>query len=148
MTRARKPVGRITFVGAGPGDPELLTTRAVRALETAEIVIAASDVPAAVTSLAPVPVTPPAVSVADTAKALLTEARNGCAVVRVVAGDPFTDELAVKEALAIAKTAVPFEVVPGVPTGLGTAAYAGVPAGALFTGAQVDDVHAADYDAL
>jgi uroporphyrinogen III methyltransferase/synthase len=148
MTRARKSVGRITFLGAGPGDPELLTTRALAALAGAEVVVADAGVPATITGLAPVAVTPPTAVPADTAKNLVTEARNGAAVVRVVAGDPFTDEPAIKEALAVGKTAVPFEVVPGVPLGLGTAAYAGVPAGGLYTSAAIDDVHNADYDAL
>ena len=52
-------------------------------------------------------------------------------MVRLVGGDPFSDDGAVKEALAVARTVVPFEVVPGVPIELGTAAYAGVPAGSV-----------------
>jgi uroporphyrinogen III methyltransferase / synthase len=148
MTRVRKSVGRITFLGAGPGDPELLTARAVKALESAEVVLAGADIPPAVLALATVPASAPSSNAADTSKTLLTEARNGAAVVRVFAGDPFTDEAAIKEAVAVAKTAVPFEIVPGVTTALGTAAYAGVPAGGLYTAAQVDDVLTADWDAL
>ncbi|MGN6606441.1 MAG: SAM-dependent methyltransferase, partial [Jatrophihabitans sp.] len=48
MTRARKTVGRITFLGAGPGDPELLTTRAVAALGSADVVVADPGVPQAI----------------------------------------------------------------------------------------------------
>src|SRR4051794_3639883 len=104
MTRARKPVGRITFVGAGPGDPGLLTAHAAEAIRTAEVLVADSGVPGSITALAPVPVQAPETSPADTAKALLAEARAGQHVVRVVTGDPFADDGAVKEALAVAKT--------------------------------------------
>ena len=45
MTRARKTVGRITFVGTGPGDPGLLTTRAADAIRSAEVVVADAAVP-------------------------------------------------------------------------------------------------------
>jgi len=147
-TRARKSIGRITFVGAGPGDPELMAARAVSALASAEVVIADADVPATITGLAPVEVTLPSSSAADTAKTLVTEAKNGLAVVRVVSGDPFTNDEAVKEAIAVARTVVPFDVVPGVPVGLGTATYAGVPAGALHTSADIADVHTADFESL
>ena len=49
----------------------------------------------------------------------LAAARAGLQVVRLVDGDPFSDDGAVKEALAVARTAIPFEVVPGVPIELG-----------------------------
>ena len=148
MTRARKTVGRITFVGAGPGDPGLLTTRAADAIRAAEVVVADAAVPAAVTQLASVEVRPAERAAADTAKALLADARAGHHVVRLVAGDPFTDEDAVKEALAVARTTVPFDVVPGISLGAGTATYAGVPIGTVRTEADVRDVHSADFDAL
>jgi uroporphyrinogen III methyltransferase/synthase len=150
MTRARKIVGRIAFVGSGPGDPGLLTTHAAELLRTAEVVVADPHVPADVTSLASgsAEVRTAESAPADTAKALLADARAGKHVVRLVAGDPFTDDAAVKEALAVAKTVVPFEVVPGVPLGPSTAAYAGVPVGATYTEAEIRDVLAADYETL
>ena len=52
MTRARKNVGRITFVGAGPGDPGLLAVAATQALAAAQIVYADHEVPSAITELA------------------------------------------------------------------------------------------------
>ena len=52
MTRARRTVGRIAFVGAGPGDPGLLTMRAAQALAAASVVVTDPDVPADVTALA------------------------------------------------------------------------------------------------
>jgi uroporphyrinogen III methyltransferase/synthase len=148
MTRVRKIVGRITFVGSGPGDPGLLTTHANSAIRDAAIVVADAAVPAAVTALATGEVRAVGATPAETAKAMLTEARNGHPVVRLVAGDPFADDAVVKEALAIAKTVIPFDVVPGIPLGPGTAAYAGVPVGATRTVADLHDVEAADYEAL
>ena len=59
-----------------------------------------------------------------------------------------TDEGAIKEALAVAKTVVPFDIVPGVPIGVGTAAYAGVPVGPVRTEADIADVAMTDFDAL
>jgi uroporphyrinogen III methyltransferase/synthase len=95
-----------------------------------------------------VPVRYPESVPAETAKGLLAEARTGQHVVRIVCGDPFADDAAVKEALAVAKTVVPFSVVPGIALGVGTAAYAGVPIGPVRTEADVRDVHSADFDAL
>jgi uroporphyrinogen III methyltransferase/synthase len=148
MTRVRKIVGRITFVGSGPGDPGLLTAAAIEAVATADVVVADSGVPAAVTALATGEVRPAESTPADTAKAVLAEARNGLIVVRLICGDPFTDDDAVKEALVVARTVVPFDVVPGLGLGTGTAAYAGVPIGSVRTEADLRDVERADYEAL
>ena len=148
MTRVRKIVGRITFVGSGPGDPGLLTTSATEAIRDAEILFADAAVPAAITALASVEVRPAESSAAETAKALLAEARAGHCVVRVVCGDPFVDDDAVKEALAVAKTVVPFDVIPGISLGAGTTAYAGLPAGSVRTEADLRDVDNVDYEAL
>jgi uroporphyrinogen III methyltransferase/synthase len=148
MTRARKIVGRITFVGSGPGDPGLLTRHATDAIAAADVVVADAAVSPSITSLASVDVQPAQATAADTAKALLAEARAGHSVVRLVAGDPFLDDEAVREALAVAKTVVPFDVVPGIPLGAGTASYAGVPVGSIRTEAELTDVETADYEAL
>jgi uroporphyrinogen III methyltransferase/synthase len=147
-TRARKNVGRISFLGAGPGDPGLLTVHALEALRSAEVLIADRDVPEAITSLSPAEVRRPEPVPADTAKVLATEARNGLRVVRVVAGDPFAHDGVVKEALAVGKTVVPFDVVPGVPVGTGAATYAGVPVGSAYTAADLREMHLADFPAL
>jgi uroporphyrinogen III methyltransferase/synthase len=69
-------------------------------------------------------------------------------VTRLVVGDPFADDDVVKEALAVAKTVVPFDVVPGIALGVGTASYAGLPVGALRTEADLTDVESADYEGL
>jgi uroporphyrinogen III methyltransferase / synthase len=138
MTRARKAVGHITFVGAGPGDPGLLTVRAAGTLRSAHLVVVDPDVPAAVTALAgPSAEVRPAVGEpAEVAKTLVAEARAGHGVVRLVAGDPLSADAVVKEASAVARTSVPFDVVPGVPTAIGVPAYAGVPLGSAHATAD------------
>ena len=148
MTRARKLVGRITFVGAGPGDPGLLAVSAVDALKAAEVVFADLAVPAAITALASATVRPAEGAPADVVKLLLAEARNGLNVVRLVAGDVLTDDAVVKEALAIARTVVPFDMVPGISIGSGTATYAGVPLGAVHTEADLSDGAPVDFEGL
>jgi uroporphyrinogen III methyltransferase/synthase len=148
MTRARKIAGPVTFVGAGPGDPGLLTANAAQAIASAAIVVADPAVPGAILTLAVGTVRPAESTPAETVKGVLADARAGEHVVRLVAGDPFTDDDVVREVLAVAKTVVPFAVVPGVPLGIGTAAYAGVPLGGLRVEADLRDAGTADYDAL
>jgi uroporphyrinogen III methyltransferase/synthase len=148
MTRARKVLGRVTFVGAGPGDPGLLAAHAVEVMRTADLLVADPGVDAAVLALAEAEVRPAAATPAETAKLVLAEARAGRTVARVVAGDPFADESAVKEALAISRTSVPFAIVPGVAVGAGAASYAGVPYGPIHTEAAVSAGQVVDWEAL
>ena len=148
MTRARKAIGRVTFVGAGPGDPGLIAVHGVDALSKAELVIVDEGVNPAITELATGEVRPAESTPADTAKLALTEARNGLDVVRLVAGDPFADEATVKQALAIAKTSVPLIVVPGVSMGSGAATYAGVAYGHVRTSADLTLTEDVDLEAL
>lgn len=141
MTRARKTTGRITFVGAGPGDPGLLTVRATEALRSAELVLVDPDVPvelpaAAGTSAEVRPAIGDPVAVAAT---LVAEARSGSAVVRLVAGDPLSTDAVVREAVGVATAGVPFDVVPGVPVATGVPAYAGVPVGSAHTAVDAHD---------
>jgi uroporphyrinogen III methyltransferase / synthase len=135
MTRSRKQTGRIVFVGAGPGDPELLTVRASAALATADLVLADPDVSGAfldaVRAQQPeLELTTVTGEPAEVARTGVTAAKNGSTVVRLVAGDPFTTDAVVKEALAVTRTSVPFDVVPGVAVGTAVPAYAGVAIGA------------------
>ena len=154
MTRTRKSVGRISFVGAGPGDPSLLTRRAFAALTSADHVVYDRDVPTALldavkadaepdTQFSPAEGTP-----GDAAKVLLSAARSGLRAVRLVDGDPFAVDAVVKEVQSVARTNVAFEVVPGVGHAAGVATYAGVPLSGVRVTADVDDVHALDFDAL
>jgi uroporphyrinogen III methyltransferase/synthase len=142
MTRSRKQTGRVVFVGAGPGDPELLTGRATAALAAADLVLTDPEVPASL--LEAVREQHPAVELgtvsgepAEAARTAVTAAKNGSTVVRLVAGDPFTTDAVVKEALAVTRTSVPFDVVPGVAVGTAVPAYAGVAIGASSIQADV-----------
>lgn len=115
----------VVFVGAGPGDPGLLTQRALQALSEADIVLLerADLVPADLVAHAEVTVQP----VDGGARPLLEAASTAARVVRVLAGDPWVDSAGVAEATACARAGVTFEVVPGVPVATAVAAYAGVP---------------------
>jgi uroporphyrinogen III methyltransferase/synthase len=148
MNRARKPLGRITFVGAGPGDPGLLAAHAAEAIRTADLVVSDAAVAPAIVALATGEVRHSEATPAETAKVLGAEARNGHVVVRLVSGDPFADEAAIKEALAVARTTVPFSVVPGVAAGVGAATYAGVPYGPIRTEAELISLATTDVEAL
>jgi uroporphyrinogen III methyltransferase/synthase len=154
MTRTRKSTGHISFVGAGPGDPGLLTRRAYDALGAVDQVVYDRGVPdtllAAIRELAPeeAQFTPAEGAPGDVAKVLLSAARSGLHAVHLVAGDPFGHDAVVKEVQAVARTAVPFEVVPGIAQAAGVAAYAGVPLTGVRTSADVDDVSTVDFDAL
>src|SRR4051794_41929820 len=136
MTRktAGAPAGKVVFVGAGPGDPGMLTARATEAIAAAGVVLADPEVSAAVQDVvretAPqAELTTTSGEPADVAKAAVAAAKGGAAVVRLVAGDPFTSEAAVKELLAVGRTSVPFDVVPGVAGGTAVPAFAGVALG-------------------
>ncbi|MFX4295302.1 uroporphyrinogen-III synthase [Streptomyces bohaiensis] len=130
--------GHVTFLGAGPGDPGLLTLRAVEALAQADVLIADPPVYEVVrahiragadTPLQPVedePASGPQ-RADDGADLVMGAARGGKRVVRAVAGDPGLDADATGEMLACAREGITFEVVPGVAEATGVAAYAGVP---------------------
>jgi uroporphyrin-III C-methyltransferase/precorrin-2 dehydrogenase/sirohydrochlorin ferrochelatase len=127
--------GFVSLVGAGPGDPELLTRRAERRLAEADLVLYDALVPLAVLDLAPhaqrfhVGKRCARRSMAqDTINRLMVRAaRRGRRVVRLKAGDPFVFGRGGEEALALAAAGVPFEVVPGVSSALAAPALAHIP---------------------
>ncbi|MGI9092848.1 MAG: uroporphyrinogen-III synthase [Mycobacteriales bacterium] len=137
MTRARKPTGRITFVGAGPGDPGLLTVHAAAALETAVVVVADPGLPRAILDRAGGEIATAEGGPAAIAKALVAHARAGHDVVRLVSGDPMTTDAVVKECQAVARTSLSWRVVPGVVSDTAVPAYAGVAAGSSRTAIDV-----------
>lgn len=132
--------GHVTFLGAGPGDPGLLTLRAVEALASADVLVAEPDVLGVVRCHARAGVSTPELTVVDVqstavgvpvlrdaANLVMEAAKGGRRVVRAVAGDPDLDGNAGAEMLACAAAGIPFEVVPGVANVVGVPAYAGVP---------------------
>jgi uroporphyrinogen III methyltransferase / synthase len=131
--------GTVVFVGAGPGDPGMLTARATAALARAGLVIVDPEVSPAVQEAVAeshpgLETTPAEGEPADVAKAAVAAAKNGTVVVRLVAGDPYTDDAVVKEVLAVGRTSVPFDVVPGVAPMTAVPAFAGVaPGGSVVT---------------
>jgi uroporphyrinogen III methyltransferase/synthase len=145
MTRFRKTsgtAGRVVFVGAGPGDPGMLTARAGAALAEASLVLVDPDVSPAVQDAVreahPATELSPAVGEpAEVAKTAVAAAKNGAVVVRLVAGDPYTADAVVKEVLAVGRTSVPFDVVPGVATATAVPAYAGVALGSTAVTADL-----------
>lgn len=155
--------GRILFVGSGPGNPDLLTVRAQQVLVNATSAYVDPDVPsgviaviggahaadepaptragrkAAAENAAEVPdvVRPALGDPTQVAKALVAEAKTGVNVVRVVAGDPMSSDAVLAEVTAVARTSVPFEVLPGIPAASAVPTFAGMPLGSGHTVADV-----------
>ena len=125
----------VFLVGAGPGDPELLTLKAARILATAEVVLHDRLVPEDILALAP-----PTAERIDVGKRpggshvqgvindlLVTLGRSGRTIVRLKGGDPYLFGRGGEEVDALAAAGVPYEVVPGVSSAIAGPAAAGVP---------------------
>ncbi len=140
------PRGWVSFVGSGPGDPDLLTVRAADLLRAADVVVTeAPEHEPMVRSLLGLPAeaTPDEkgpvfvdggfgedgqpLTHAARAKVVVREAKRGEAVVRLMAGDPFLHASGPEEAQACVKAGVAFEIVPGVSAALAVPTYAGIP---------------------
>ncbi len=129
----RKHVCHVYFVGAGPGDPDLLTVKALRLLQSAEVILHDDLVPQAILDLAP------AAEVVNVGKRcgiknitqeeinelMIDHARAGRKVVRLKSGDPLIFGRAAEEITALAAADVPFEVVPGITAAFAAAAAVG-----------------------
>ena len=139
-TRARKPAGSVALVGAGAGDPGLLTLRAAELLAGADLVVADLRCPEPVIALAG-----PGAEVLRTepgdaqGTVLVAASREGRHVVRLLPGDPFLYEEGAKEADAVTRAHQRLEVVPGVPAAVAVPGYAGIPVGLPRTVARVHD---------
>src|SRR6187549_901733 len=125
----------VYIIGAGPGDPGLITVRGMQCLKSADVVLhdhwvhprllryARADAEVIdVGASAPQPMAQQAISYL-----IAEKAREGKLVARLKWGDPFVFDRGGEEALFLHEQGVPFEVVPGIPAGIGVPAYAGVP---------------------
>ncbi len=130
------PAGMVWLVGAGPGDPGLLTLHAVHALGRAEVVVHDSLVNPAVFDHCPAGCLRidsgkrggrPSPQQTDISARLIALAREGRRVVRLKGGDPFIFGRGSEEVLALIRRGVPVRVTPGVSAGYGGLAYAGLP---------------------
>jgi uroporphyrinogen III methyltransferase/synthase len=128
-------VGKVYLVGSGPGDPELITLRGLRLIETADVVLYDNLAPAPLLSRAPAAAVKLYVGKKRARHAYTQEqintllvdyARQGKRVVRLKGGDPYLFGRGGEEAQALRRAGVSFEVVPGVTSALGLAAYAGI----------------------
>ncbi len=128
--------GWVWLVGAGPGDPGLLTLHAVNALRQADVVIYDALVNDSILDLAPVNATreyagkrggKPSPKQRDISLRLVDLAHEGKRVCRLKGGDPFVFGRGGEEALTLVENAVPFRVIPGISAGIGGLAYAGIP---------------------
>ena len=128
--------GRVIFVGAGPGDPGLLTRLGEAALREADAVVYDALASKELLELAPQAEhlnvgkrghEPPTRPQPETTELILRLAREGKTVVRLKGGDSFVFGRGGEEATACAEAGVPFEVVPGVSSAIGALAYAGIP---------------------
>lgn len=128
--------GTVYLVGAGPGDPELLTVKAHRLLSNAQVVVYDRLVSDALLTIIPESARrifvgkPPGGHIVlqeEIHHILIEEAITGRDVVRLKGGDPLIFARGGEEALALAKAGIPFEIVPGITAAAGAGAYAGIP---------------------
>jgi uroporphyrin-III C-methyltransferase/precorrin-2 dehydrogenase/sirohydrochlorin ferrochelatase len=128
--------GRVVLVGAGPGDPDLITVRGAEVLSRADVVVYDRLAPPALLHRAPASAERvyvgkepgrSAMAQPEIDRLLVERARRGQMIVRLKGGDPFVFGRGGEEALACVRAGVPFEVVPGVSAALAAPAYAGIP---------------------
>lgn len=159
------PVGSVVLVGAGPGDPGLVTLNALRAMNEADVILHDRLVSAEVLRLARLDATRIEVGKSagrhsmsqDQIHALMLEhARQGKRVVRLKGGDPFVFGRGGEELEFLRAHDIPFEVVPGITAAVACAAYAGIPLThrdhaqslRLVTAHCKDSLDAVDWNAL
>src|SRR5712671_6013934 len=129
-------MNKVYLVGAGPGDPELITCKGRRILAAADSILYDHLANDALLDLAPPSAERQYVGKKKSVHAftqeeicamLIDRARRGLTVVRLKGGDPFIFGRGGEEAEALAAAGVPFEVVPGITSAIGAPAYAGIP---------------------
>ena len=128
--------GSVWLVGAGPGDPGLLTLHAANALGQADVIVHDALVnadclslakPGAVLEFAGKRGGKPSPKQRDISLRLVELARQGKRVLRLKGGDPFVFGRGGEEALMLVEHGIPFRIVPGITAGIGGLAYAGIP---------------------
>ena len=128
--------GRVYLVGAGPGDPGLLTARALELVAAADVVLYDRLIPALALAGARDDAEliyvgkeggGPSMPQEQIERTLLAHARAGRTVVRLKGGDPFVFGRGGEEAEALRGAGIPVEIVPGVTAGVAAPAYAGIP---------------------
>jgi uroporphyrin-III C-methyltransferase/precorrin-2 dehydrogenase/sirohydrochlorin ferrochelatase len=161
----KRRTGRVDLVGAGPGDPELLTLKAQRKLHEADVIVYDRLVGPGILEYArrdavrvPVGKAPGKPSPSQTAinAILLEEAGKGLNVVRLKGGDPYVFGRGGEEQAALEAAGIPVDIVPGITAALGCAASIGLPvtqrgrntAITLLTGASEDGIAEQDWAAL
>jgi len=166
MSAPARP-GIVYLVGAGPGDPGLMTARSLELIASAEVILHDRLIPAGALAgarddaeLVYVGKEPGSAAMPqrEIEELMVARARDGRSVVRLKGGDPFVFGRGGEEAEALAAAGVDFEVVPGVTSGVAASAYAGIPvthrddagAVAFVTGHEdpAKDESALDWDAL
>jgi uroporphyrinogen III methyltransferase/synthase len=157
--------GKVFLVGAGPGDPALLTLRAAELIASADVV--AVDALVAPEIVARVPKTAELIYVGKRAGAhtvpqdrtnqlLIEKAREGKRVVRLKGGDPFVFGRGGEEAEELAAASIEFEIVPGISSAIAGPAYAGIPVThrahatsvTFVTGHESEETTGVDWEAL
>jgi uroporphyrinogen III methyltransferase/synthase len=128
--------GHVYLVGAGPGDPGLLTARALELIAGADVILYDRLIPISALDGARADAEVlfvgkegggPSVPQEETEALILARARAGRTVLRLKGGDPFVFGRGGEEALALRAAGIGFEIVPGVTSGVAAAAYAGIP---------------------
>ena len=132
----RRKQGMVSLVGAGPGDPDLITLKGLRRLREADVVVYDRLIPVGL--LAHLPAGAERIFAGDRPRGrdrdqarindlMIARSREGKRVVRLKGGDPFVFGRGGEEASALAEAGIPWEVVPGVTSPIAVLAYAGIP---------------------
>ena len=134
--KTKKSIGKVFLVGAGPGDPELITAKGLRAIQNADVILHDALIhPHLVFEINPLAKKvfvgkredKHSVHQKTIHSIMAEEATKGKMVVRLKGGDPFMFGRGGEEVIALADANIPFEVIPGVTAGLGAASGVGIP---------------------
>lgn len=132
----KQPIGKVYLVGAGPGDPGLMTIKGKELLQNADVVVYDALVSSPILKM----INPQAEIIdvgkrrgrhtkiqSETTELLITLAKTHTVIVRLKGGDPFVFGRGGEEMRDLIKAGVPVEVVPGITAGIAASAYAGIP---------------------